>query len=88
MKPGLAYRPLDPALDLERILSSRYERVVARDNTAKLEERLIQIPPGPRRRSYFAAHVWVHELLDGASPIAFPKPRRCLAPCLHQIQHP
>jgi transposase len=65
-EPGLAYRLLDPALDLDRILSFRYERVVARDNTVRLEERLIQIPPGPKRRSYFAAHVWVHELLDGS----------------------
>lgn len=63
---GLAYRPLDPALDLDRILSFRYERVVARDNTVRLEERLIQVLPGPKRRSYFAAHVWVHELLDGS----------------------
>lgn len=65
-EPGLAYRPLDPALDLDRILSFRYERIVARDNTVRLEERLIQIPPGPRRRSYFAACVCVHELLDGS----------------------
>jgi transposase len=65
-EPGLAYRPLDPALDLDRILSFRYERVVARDNTVRLEERLIQLPPGPMRRSYFSAHVWVHEFLDGS----------------------
>jgi transposase len=65
-EPGLAYRPLDPKLDLERILSFRYQRVVARDNTVRLEERLIQIPPGPKRRSYFAARVCVHELLDGS----------------------
>jgi transposase len=65
-EPGLAYRPLDASLDLDRILSFRYERVVARDNTVRLEERLIQVPPGPRRRSYFAAHVWVHEFLDGS----------------------
>jgi hypothetical protein len=65
-EPGLAYRPLEPRLDLDRILSFCYERVVARDNTVRLEERLIQIPPGPRRRSYSAAHVWVHELLDGS----------------------
>ena len=65
-EPGLAYRPLASALDLDRILSFRYERVVARDNTVRLEERLIQIPPGAKRRSYFAAHVWVHELLDGS----------------------
>ena len=65
-EPGLAYRPLDPALDLGWVLSFRYQRVVARDNTVRLEGRLIQIPPGPKRRSYFAARIWVHEFLDGS----------------------
>lgn len=65
-EPGLAYRPLDTSLDLERILSFRYQRVVAMDNTVRLGGRLIQIPPGPKRRSYAAARVWVHELLDGS----------------------
>jgi transposase len=65
-EPGLAYRPLGPDLDLERILSFRYQRVVARDNTVRLGGRLVQIPAGPARRSYFKARVWVHEFLDGA----------------------
>jgi transposase len=65
-EPGLAYRPLVPGLDLERILSFRYQRVVALDNTVQLDGRLIQVPPGPKRRSYAAARVWVHELLDGS----------------------
>ena len=65
-EPGLAYRPLEPSLDLDRILSFRYQRVVALDNTVRLEGRLIQVPPGPRRRSYAGARVWVHELLDGS----------------------
>ncbi len=65
-EPGIVYRPLDPDLDLDRVLSFRYQRVVARDNTVRLGGRIIQIPPGPRRRSYFAARVWVHELLDGS----------------------
>jgi len=70
-EPGLAYRPLDPALDLDRILSFRYQRVVARDNTVRLDGRLIQIPPGSRRRSYFAARVWVHEFLDGGFGVRY-----------------
>jgi len=65
-EPGLAYRSLDPSLDLERVLSFRYQRVVAKDNTVRLEGHLIQIPPGPKRRSYARARVWVHELLDGS----------------------
>ena len=65
-EPGQAYRPLNTSLDLDQILSFRYQRVVAMDNTVRLENRLIQIPPGPRRRSYAAAHVWVHEFLDGS----------------------
>jgi transposase len=65
-EPGIAYRPVDPMLDLERILSFRYARVVGMDNTVRLDGRLIQIPPGPKSRSYAGAHVWVHELLDGS----------------------
>jgi len=65
-EPGPAYRPLDGGLDLDRVLSFRYQRVVGMDNTVRLEGRLIQVPPGPKRRSYAAARVWVHELLDGS----------------------
>ena len=64
-EPGLAYRALKPGLDLGRILSFRYERVVAMDNTVRLDGRLIQVPPGPKRRSYAGCRVRVHELLDG-----------------------
>jgi transposase len=70
-EPGLAYRPPDPGFDLDRVLSFRYQRVVARDNTVSLEGILIQIPPGPRRRSYFAARVWVHEFLDGGLGVCY-----------------
>lgn len=65
-EPGMAYRRLDPTLDLDRVLSFRYQRVVAMDNTVRLGGRLIQVSPGPKRRSYAGARVWVHELLDGS----------------------
>lgn len=65
-EPGVAYRPVDPGLDVDRILSFRYQRVVAMDNTVSLDRRLIQVPPGPNRRSYAGARVWVHEFLDGS----------------------
>lgn len=70
-EPGLAYRSLDPGLDLGCILSFRYQRVVARDNTVRLDGRIVQIPPGPKRRSYFAARVWVHEFLDGGLGVRY-----------------
>src|SRR5207247_8363439 len=51
--------------DLARLLSCRYTRVVARDNTVRLGARWLQIPPGPHRRSYAGCRVELRELLDG-----------------------
>jgi transposase len=53
-------------LDLKKILSFRYERTVAADNTVKLGDLVLQIPPGPRNRSYAQARVDVRQHLDGA----------------------
>jgi len=58
-----AWRPAPR--DLDRLLSCRYSRTVARDNTVGLGPRWVQIPPGPRRRSYAGCRVDVRELLDG-----------------------
>jgi hypothetical protein len=46
-------------------LSCRYSVAVARDNTVRLGARWLQIPPGPRGRSYAGCRVEVRELLDG-----------------------
>jgi transposase len=66
-RPPTAPRPVwrrpPPALSL--VLSCRYRRVVARDNTIRLGPRCIQLPPGPHRRSWARARVEVRELLDG-----------------------
>src|SRR5437867_6352657 len=43
--PTAAWRPAP--CDLELILSCRYRRVVARDNTVQLGGRWLQVPPGP-----------------------------------------
>jgi transposase len=58
-----AWRPPPPHLD--RVLSCRYARVVARDNTVGIAGRWAQIPPGPHGRSYAGCRVEVRELLDG-----------------------
>lgn len=62
-EPTPAWRPAPR--ELERILSCRYTRVVARDNTVRLGARWLQIPPGPGGHSYAGCRVELRELLDG-----------------------
>jgi transposase len=59
------YRPAK-GLDLKAILSFRYTRTVAADNTVKLGDLTLQIPPGPRNRSYAKARVDIRQHLDGS----------------------
>lgn len=50
---------------LDRILAARYARVVGRDNTVRLSKQVLQIPPGPGKRTYHPCKVELRELLDG-----------------------
>ncbi len=61
--PAPAWRPAPR--DLDHLLSCRYERTVARDNTVHLGLRWVQISPGHGGRSYSGCRVEVRELLDG-----------------------
>ncbi len=54
-----------PPHGLDELLSCRYERTVARDNTVRLGARLLQIPRGPHGRSYAGCRVELRECLDG-----------------------
>jgi len=54
-----------PPRDFAELLSCRYERVVARDNTVRLGSRWLQIPRGPGGRSYAGGRVELRECLDG-----------------------
>src|SRR6266704_1937672 len=47
------------------LLGCRYPRRVAADNTVRLGLRGLQLPPGPRRRSWAGLRVELRELLDG-----------------------
>lgn len=60
-----AYRALPNGLDLDGVCSLQYVRTVANDNTVRLEERVVQIPPGTHRRSYARCRVQLQERLDG-----------------------
>ena len=60
-----AYRS-HSGLDLAKILSFRYEAVVLNDNTVRLGGLTVDIPPGPRGRSYAKARGDVRQHLDGS----------------------
>jgi transposase len=54
-----------PPRDLALVLSCRYTRTVAHDNTVRLGPRWLQLPPGPGGRSYAGRRIEVRECLDG-----------------------
>ncbi len=57
--------------DLHKILAFRYQATVLNDNTVRLGGLTIDIPPGPRSRSYAKARVEVRQHLDGAWTVYF-----------------
>jgi transposase len=61
-----AWRPLPRGLDLRRVCSFCYAATVGNDNAVRLEGLVIDIPPGPRGRSYAKARVEVRQYLDGS----------------------
>jgi transposase len=64
--PGSAYRPLPKPIAVDDVCCFKYDRVVGLDNIVQLGEHRLQVPPGPRRRSYAHARIVVHERLDGS----------------------
>jgi transposase len=61
-----AWRKVPPEIDLDRIISFRYRSVVGNDNSVRIGGLILDVPPGPHRRSYAKAHVEVRQLLDGS----------------------
>jgi transposase len=54
-----------PPRDLALVLSCRYTRTVARDNTLRLGPRWLQLPPAPGGRSHAGRRLELRECLDG-----------------------
>lgn len=54
-----------PPRDFAELLSCRYLRTVARDNTVRLGPRWVQLPRGPHGRTYAGGRVELRECLDG-----------------------
>jgi transposase len=61
-----AWRPVRRGTDLARLCSFQYPATVLPDNTVRLGGMVIDVPPGPRKRSYARARVEVHQFLDGS----------------------
>ena len=94
-QPGSAFRKIKAA-DRYRLISFAYEATVANDNTVRLGGLVIDIPPGPNRRSYARRRVLVRQHLDGAwsiwldglriarhAPTPLREPLRCRRPSQH-----
>lgn len=69
--PRPAYRPLPVDIDLDAVCSLHYVRTVANDHTVRLDGHLLQVPPGPGRRSYAGCRVQLQERLDGSLVVAY-----------------
>lgn len=61
-----AWRKVGKGLDLERIVSLRYDAMIANDNAIRLSGMVIDVPPGPGGRSYAGVLAEVRQLLDGS----------------------
>jgi transposase len=61
-----AWRPVPKMLDVDRAISFHYPTKVGLDNTVRLGDLRLDIPPGPLGRSYAKAPVEVRQLLNGS----------------------
>ena len=64
--PTSAWRAVRRGIDLDRECSFHYEATVLNDNTVRLGGTVIDVPPGPHKRSYARSRVEVCQLLDGS----------------------
>lgn len=65
-KSEKAWRKVPPELDLDRMISFCYRPVVGNDNSVRIGGLILDLPPGPHRRSYAKAQVEVRQLLNGS----------------------
>jgi hypothetical protein len=69
--PQSAYRKPHKSLNLDNVFCFKYKRVVAKDNTVTFFSTIIQIEPGPDRRSYAGCRVDLHECFDGSFKVFY-----------------
>lgn len=61
-----AWRKPRRGLELERVLSFEYEATVGNDNAIRFDGIVIDIAPGPAKRSYAGVKAELRQLLDGS----------------------
>jgi transposase len=61
-----AWRTVRRGTELERVCSFHYEATVLNDNTVRLAGMVIDIAPGPRKRSYAGVRIELRQFLDGS----------------------
>lgn len=61
-----AWRTVPKSLDVDRAISFHYPTKVGLDNTVRVGNVLVDIPPGPLGRSYAKARVEARQLLNGS----------------------
>jgi len=69
-QPGSAFLPAH-GRDLDRIFSIQQERVVNRDNTVSIDNRILQIEKTPWRAPLAGCRVVVYEYLDGTLRVGY-----------------
>jgi len=68
---GSAYVPWSKEYRLENYFCFKHQRTVTNDNTIPFDGHRLQIPPGPKRRSFAKARVDVWQLLDGRLEVRY-----------------
>lgn len=61
-----AWRKVPRGLDMQRILSLRYDATVGNDNAIRFGGMLIDIAPGPSKKSYAGVRTELRQMLDGS----------------------
>jgi transposase len=64
-QPGSAFQPWPADLRPSDVFCFKYTRVVRNDNTISFDKHVLQIPPGPQRRSWARAQVELRQHLEG-----------------------
>jgi hypothetical protein len=70
-QPEVAYRPLDPGMDIDTILCVKEYRKVAKDNTVQYHGQTLQLFPDVDRTTYARRRVEVQERLDGQLKVSY-----------------